>query len=79
MDPQQFADDTKLSDVSGMLILGGNYMKSLWLGILELWDGVVGAAQKSGVGVVTDSGAHGQIQLCCLAQGDTRLAWGLHV
>lgn len=49
-------------------------MRSLWIGTLELWGEAVGAdsavAQKSGIEVVTDSSAHGQIQLCHLAQGD---------
>lgn len=42
MHPQQFADDTKLSDVSDMLILGVNCTRSLWIGKLELWDEIVG-------------------------------------
>lgn len=69
-----------MSDVLDTLVLGGRCTRSLWIGTLELWGEVVGAdsavAQKSGIEVVTDSSAHGQIQLCHLAQGDTRPAWG---
>lgn len=53
-----------------------------WLGVpwvpvsvFSLWFWAV--AQKSGIAMVTDSSGRRQIQLCHLAQADTRSVWGL--